>query len=415
MMTIIEHIQTQVDASAAQLIEITQSLVQAKSENPPGDVINVADIAANLIRQLIPECKISVHDTAPGIRNVVAVLQGRSPGKILVFSGHLDTFPAGDESRWSYGPFAAQLSEDGKRLFGRGVSDMKGGIASSIVAASILAKYNEFWSGQVVLAFAGDEETMGTLGSDYLLENVPEVSCDAMICGDAGSPLIVRTGEKGFVWIELHTAGKAAHGAHVHRGENAIEKLLKALAVLKELEELPTNNPEIQAVISNAKPVSEPLGGVGEADVLQRVTVNIGKITGGTSINLVPDQASASADIRIPMGISVKVIIDQLTQKLEGLAEIKILRTAEPSWTSVDEAIVKHTLNATKMVISDDAVVNMRVGASDSRLFRRRGIPTVLVGLTPYNMGGPDEYIQVEELGQVCKIHTRAALEFLST
>jgi acetylornithine deacetylase/succinyl-diaminopimelate desuccinylase-like protein len=405
-----------VESNKAELISATQTLVQAASPNPPGNVTAAADAAASLIKKLIPESKVETYETAPGITNVVASISGSTPGKCLVFSGHLDTYPIGEETSWSVPALGGELSEDGKRLYGRGAADMKGGIACSIMAAAALAEMKQHWSGEMVIALAGDEETMGTLGSAYLLDNVESLKCDAMVCGDAGSPLVVRNGEKGLLWVELEAAGRSAHGAHVHKGINAIDRLLQAIDALKSLEKLDAPpNKEVDDVIDTAWAVSEPLGGEGERETLKRITVNVGNISGGTSPNLVPDSAHAAADIRLPVGMQSQEVIahiHQLMDPIEG-AVFRILRSYDPSWTSPTEAIVQHALKASKEIAGSQAVVNMRVGASDSRLFRQRGIPTVVVGLTPYNMGGPDEYLMVNELTQVAQIHAIAALEFL--
>src|SRR5699024_1035772 len=122
---------------------------------------------------------------------------------------------------------------DGK-LYGRGVSDMKGGLACAIYAMKVLSQHRDSWSGELVLTFAGDEEVMGVRGTQYLLDNVPHAAGDAMICGDAGSPRVLRFGEKGLLWLDLEAFGKASHGAHVHLGENAIELLTGAMTQLTE-------------------------------------------------------------------------------------------------------------------------------------------------------------------------------------
>ena len=400
------------------LLGVTRSLVQADSCNPPGDVSRVASAAADLVKALIPTAEVNFHESAPGIKNVVATIHGRVPGKTLVFSGHLDTYPTGDVSKWSVPPFSGAVSQDEKRLYGRGSADMKGGIAASLVAMSTLAEYAHLWNGIVVLALAGDEETMGQLGSAYLLENIDVVrKADAMICGDAGSPFVIRAGEKGLLWLEVSAEGLSAHGAHVHKGINAIEKLMTAIAAIKELENLPIEAlPEVSNAISSAKAVSEPLSGPGEAKTLARITVNIGSMTGGTSMNLIPNQAQAAVDIRLPIGVSGAQIqrrIEDLLNPMQGIS-YRIIQQYDPTWTSISQPIVQQALAASTRVLGKDAVVNMRVGASDSRLFRAKGIPSVVVGLTPYNMGNHDEYLEVDELVQVAQIHALTAFEFLA-
>ncbi|KAG8425615.1 hypothetical protein J3458_002298 [Metarhizium acridum] len=121
--------------------------------------------------------------------------------------------------------------------------------------------------------------------------------------------------------------------------------------------------------------------------------VSIGTVRGGTSPNLVPDEAYAAADNRLPMGISANGLLKHLHSAfgpLEG-GPLEVTRQYEPSWTSTPEDVVKYALYAARSVV-DPSAMPYRVGASDSRLFRQHGIPTIVAGLTLYNMGGPDEY-----------------------
>lgn len=399
------------------LVHTTRKLVQAASPNPPGDVSVAAAAAVELIKENIQDAEISLHETSPGIVNVVAAVKGSRPGKTLVFSGHLDTYPTGDNAKWTVPAFEGRVSNDMSRLYGRGAADMKGGIAASLVAIRAMAQQREAWDGQIILALAGDEETMGRLGTMWLLDNIDIVKiADAAIVGDAGSPLIVRTGEKGLVWLEIRAIGKAAHGAHVHRGVNAIERLMGAIRCIKDLEKLNIQGPdEVVQVIEHAKSVSEKFAGPGEADVLRRITVNLGTINGGTSMNLIPNSAQARLDIRLPYGITTDELLGLVRDRLDPLQGISfhVTQRYDPTWTSQSEGIVKCALSAAQDVIGPEAVVNMRVGASDARLYRQRGIPTVVVGLSPYNMGGPDEYCLIEELMQVAQIHALTAFQFL--
>lgn len=408
---------TSISSSLPFLLQITQTLIQAASPNPPGDVSLAATVAAGAIREHIPEADVSLYETAPGIVNVVATISASRPGKTLLFSGHLDTYPIGDTAQWTVPALEGHLSDDKSRFYGRGSADMKGGIAASIIAVRALASLKDKWDGTIVLALAGDEETMGQLGTAWLLATMDAVkSADAVIIGDAGSPLVVRAGEKGLVWVEVRAMGKAAHGAHVHRGINAIDKLIDGISKIKDLEMLHVRGEaDVAQAIEAAKLVSEELAGAGEAEVLRRITVNLGAIEGGTSMNLVPESAQAKLDIRIPYGISTEEVLTHVHKHLDPLDGIsfRVLQRYDASWTSGSEEIVQCTLSAAQDVISPKAVVNMRVGASDARLFRQRGIPTVVLGLTPFNMGGPDEYCVVEELVQVAQVHALAALRFL--
>jgi len=401
--------------STGDLVALTRALVAAPSPNPPGDVTAAAGIAAAFL-ETISGAEVERFESAPGIVNLVARIGGGRSGRRLVFNGHLDTFPVGADLGWTVPPFGG-IEADG-RLYGRGVSDMKGGIAASMIAARVLAEHRGSWPGEIVITLAGDEENMGSLGTRWLLDNVPHARGDAMICGDVGSPQIVRFGEKGLLWVEIEAAGSPAHGAHVHKGTNAIDRLRAALDALKRAESIAVEAPaQVTAAIAAAKHVSEPLSGAGEADTLQRVTVNIGTIAGGTSANLVPASASAQADIRLPIGVSTEIVETKLRDWLGAVDGVswRVIRRYEPRHTDPDHEMIRCVAHAANEILGQPPVVNMRVGASDARLYRMDGIPSVVFGCTPFNMGGPDENILVAELVAVAKVHALAAFDFLNS
>jgi len=403
-----------VDRARDRLVDVTRRLVAVASPNPPSDTHDVAQVAEALLRE-IPGLEVERVEPAPRVVSLVGRIRGARPGRRLIFNGHLDTFPILENLPWTVPPLGGVL-KDG-RLYGRGVCDMKGGIACSILAATLLAEHRDAWAGEIVLTLAGDEENMGSLGTGWLLEHVPHARGDANICGDVGSPRVVRFGEKGLMWVEIEAAGAPAHGAHVHRGTNAIDRLRTALDRLKDLEEVPFQAPPaVTEAIAKARAISEPLSGAGEARTLGRVTVNIGTIEGGTSPNLVPTHAIARADIRLPVGITTDVLaarLDEWLAPLEGVSW-KAIRRFEPSFTDPGHEIVTRTARVAAEVLREAPAVNMRVGGSDSRWYRMYKVPTVVLGLTPFNMGGPDEHVLVDELVAVAKIHTLTAYDFLS-
>jgi acetylornithine deacetylase/succinyl-diaminopimelate desuccinylase-like protein len=238
-----------------------------------------------------------------------------------------------------------------------------------------------------------------------------------MICGDAGSPHVLRFGEKGFVWLDLTATGRAAHGAHVHKGDNAIERLVEAMRRLFTLRDHRVVVPEAVArAMQDAREVSEAITGAGESATLATITVNCGVIQGGTSPNLIPARAEARFDIRLPVGVTVGEVDAAIAGKLEKLEGVsyRLARAVEPNWTAPDHEIIRLLQYCGSEVLGSRPVVNMRVGASDSRLYRARGLAAVVCGPTPHNMGGPDEYVTLEDLSAVAYMHALAAFDFLS-
>jgi succinyl-diaminopimelate desuccinylase len=394
------------------IVSAATRLVAVPSETPPGDTRAVAEEAARILGA-IPGVALSRHLRRAPVQNLVAVLGGARPGRRIVLSGHLDTYPAGDPALWTSPPYHPAIREG--RLHGRGAADMKGGIAAAIAVLDALARRRD-WAGEVVLALAGDEESMGRDGTAFLLETVPAVRGELAIVTDAGSPAVIRFGEKGMVWLTLRAEGRAAHGAHVHRGVNAAERVMEAARRLLCLRDLPvTLPPELAAAIAAAKPVSETLGGLGEAETLGSVTVNLGRLVAGTSPNLVPDRAEAALDIRLPPGVTTSAVIAAAEAALAGLDGVTLAVDVawEPTVTPPAHPLFAALAEAALPFLGARPVLNLRVGASDARLFRLFGIPTAVFGPTPHGMGGADECVDLAELFAVADALEAALLRLL--
>ena len=394
------------------LVDLCRSFVRIDSRNPPGDTTAFVEAVEAVLDSAAGIEHRRVVGRAPAV-NLVARVRGAGPGRRLVLNGHLDTFPIG-ETRWSHHPLGADL-EDG-RIYGRGACDMKAGVAALMLAFVTLAELRDAWNGEVVLTLVGDEETGGVWGTQYLLANVEEAVGDAMLNADTGSPYVVRIGEKGNVWLEVEASGVANHGAHVHLGRNAVETLIDALAPVRALGTLDPVLPEaVERVIVEAKAISEPISGEGEAETLRRITVNIGRIEGGIGVNTIPGRARALCDIRIPPGVTVAGVKAQLASALDPRPDVSwwILASTEPSWTDPGDEIVRAVRENAAAVTGRDVVVNLRPGFSDARFYRHAGVPSVVYGVAANHMGGADEYATVEDLQTVFAVHALAAFDYL--
>jgi succinyl-diaminopimelate desuccinylase len=396
------------------LTALCADLVRIDSQNPPGDTGPLAAAIERLLAEVSGIAARQVTAKPPAV-NLIARVTGRSPGRRLIINGHLDTFPVGDAARWTVPPLGGTLAEG--RIYGRGAADMKAGLAAAIFTARLLARHRSAWSGELVLTLVGDEETGGEWGTRHLLKTVPEAAGDAMLSADAGSPQVVRIGEKGQVWLEVSAEGKANHGAHVHLGVNAIERLIASLERLVALRALPCPIPaSVRAVMEAARTVSEAVSGAGEAHTLALVTLNIGRIEGGCAVNIIPDAARALCDVRFPPGVAVADIVREvgrLIGEMPGTSH-RVLSATEPTVTDPDHECVRLAVANAAAVVPGGAVVNLRVGFSDARFYRLHGVPSLVYGPTPHNMGGPDEYVTIDDLFAVFYVHAMTAFDFLS-
>lgn len=398
----------------ATVVQVAKRLVSIPTMTPPGDTNEVANALTEILQET-PGIEIEQFRTADHIVNVVARVRGNASGRTLVFNGHLDTFPLGDLDLWTASPWGEE--RDG-RLYGIGISDMKGGVAAAVFALKLLAQHRGSFAGEVVGTFVGDEETLGILGTKFLLDNIPHSRGDVMISGDIGSPQVLRFGEKGMVWLTVAAKGRSAHAAHVHRGDSAIERLLRVVEDLTSLRQLSPESPvTVSAAIDEATDVSERYSGKGESEVLKKVTVTFGTIHGGRLPNLVADSAEVTVDVRLPVGISVADIEHQIQAIVAKHDQVKVQidRVCEPTWTKPDDEIFGIVRKICKEVLDIDSAVNMRIGASDARLYRAAGIPSLVCGLTPHNLGAADEFVEIDELKALGEIFTLSAFDFLNS
>ena len=294
---------------------------------------------------------------------------------------------------------------------------MKGGVAAQVFAARCLADFNEHWCGELVLTLTGDEQSGGDHGTAYLLENHPHAVGNAMMCADAGSPRVLRLGEKGTIWMTIEAEGVAGHGAHTHLTVNAIDRLVDAISAIRTLRETTVTLPsKIAKAISDAAPISETLSGTGEAQVLKSITVNLGTITGGSRCNLAADHAQVTVDIRFPPGLSLIELKRKIAALLDVLPGItyRFDYVLEVNMTDPGDEIVQTVADVGEEIMATRPVATMRVGSSDAALYRFKGIPSVICGLTPHNMGGVDEYVDVGELETLGQIYALSAFDFLA-
>jgi succinyl-diaminopimelate desuccinylase len=295
-------------------VELTQKLVRIDTMNPPGG----ESPAARLLGDILAPAgfAVSYHEMAPGRAGLLAELKGSGERPPLAMTGHLDTVPLGGAA-WSEDPLGGAIK--GERLYGRGSSDMKAGVAAMATAALELARLGERRAG-LLLIFTAGEET-GSEGAHQMADSgaLPKETGALLVAEPSGNRPFL--GHKGALWLEASFRGKSAHGSMPDQGVNAIYKAARAAASLEGL--------------FNDFPPHPKLG---------RPTVNVGTFAGGTKINMVPDLASFTIDLRtVPCQDHARVQ-QQVRELLGGDAEIKRLTDAPGILTDEDDPWVQGVL-----------------------------------------------------------------------
>ena len=275
-------------------VAFTAELVRIPSCDPPGGDLAVARTIADRLHALGLEPELDAFQ--PGRANVLCRIRGRGEQPPLVFSAHMDTVPVGGAD-WAFDPFAGDLVAG--RLCGRGSSDMKSALAAFIAAADRLNRRPAPLAGDVILAFTAGESA-DCLGARHLLAQGVQREIGAFLCGEPSSLDLIVV-ETAVLWLELEARGTLGHVSGA-AGVNAISIMAEAIAALFRLHlDLP----------------GHPL--------LGPPSVNVGRISGGSTVNVTPDRCRAEIDIRFGPGIDPDTVIVQLDRALPpgiGLRQI---------------------------------------------------------------------------------------------
>lgn len=367
---------------ALSAVELSQQLIRFETVNPPGNELLCIEHLGGLLEEA--GFSITYHAFGEGRANLVARTGGVADRPALCFTGHVDTVPLGLQP-WSVDPFAAEVS-DGK-LWGRGSTDMKSGVAAFIVAAIGLTDK---------LADTPGLELVITAGEETGCEGALDLAGTSGALGRAGAVVVAEPssnqpwiGHKGVLWLKAVTTGVTAHGSMPDQGDNAIYKAARAISKLEAFDFNIARHP-----------------------VLGGPTLNVGTVHGGINTNSVPDRTEFNIDIRTIPEQGHARLIEQLTSYLGGDVGLQpiidlggIWTDPETEWISDVFAIVAeqtgHTSSAKAATyFTDAAALTPAYG----------GPPTVILGPGEAAMAHQtDEFCYVENIEQAVHIYTSIA------
>ncbi len=397
------------------LVDFYTGFVRAKSPNPPGDTrAALAHVAAFLDGRHLPYRTVAPRENMP---NIVASFEGGQPGPHLVLNGHADVFPVGREDLWERDPWSGIV--EGGRIYGRGSSDMKGGSTAAVFAFAYLSRLKAKLRGKLTLTIVSDEESGGRWGSEYLLEHLGnEVLGDCVLSGEPGGVGTVRYGEKGILQFTVSIRTRGAHGPYPHLSANAIRVASSIMDRLERLQDIQAVLP--QAVADNlnsprVREVIESTMGAGTAEIMRKLTVNVGTIRGGTKVNMVAADCTMEVDIRVPIGIDREAVLGEVRKIVaahEG-ATLEAVVGSAANYCDPEHRMAQIIRSNARDVGLPELVAIPSVGASDCRMWRERGVPAFVFGTTPCNIAAPNESTSIEDFLQVVRVHTLSAFDFL--
>ncbi|CCB65454.1 M20 family metallopeptidase [Hyphomicrobium sp. MC1] len=349
-------------------IELTRELIRFNTVNPPGnELIALAHLKKILIDNGFQvECREFGNNRA----NIIARRGkhiGANEGEMpICFTGHLDTVPLGSIP-WKVDPFGAEIV--GERLFGRGASDMKSGVAAMVAAAIGSRDVLDEGPGIVLILTSGEET--GCEGAAHLTTHVDLGPIGAIVVGEptGNAP---RSGHKGALWLVASSFGQTAHGSMPELGVNAIFRSIKLLSKLQDFD-------------FNRKPHA----GLGKP------TLNVGRMNSGSNVNSVPDHSEIWIDVRTIPGMQHHDVREHFSSYLAPeLDKLEPVVDLESVWTEADNPWLR---SICRMI--DTADLSQPSGVP---FFTDASVLAPALGNPPVLILGPGETAQAHQTDEFC-------------
>jgi len=352
---------------------LTRELLAFNTINPPG----LERACARRLGSLLEGAGFSVayHEFAEARTSLVAHVGVRDGAPPICFTGHIDTVPLG-AARWTRDAFAGE--SDGDRLYGRGSTDMKSGIAAFVVAAVELAAELARGPGLVLVITAGEE--IGCEGAKYLADHGLLDRAGAIVVAEptANYPYV---GHKGLAWFEVETTGVTAHGSMPEMGDNAIVKMAQVIGDLGHYRFPVDSHP-----------------------VMGRPTLNVGTIHGGLNTNSVPDRATITLDTRTVPGVEHGHLCESLQRLLAPRgARVRPIVDTPSLYTEPSNEWVQQVFDLCAPLLHGRPTPRTITFSTDGSDLKRGfgGPPAVILGPgEPTLAHQTDEWCSMERIGQ---------------
>ncbi|MDR6755108.1 succinyl-diaminopimelate desuccinylase [Mycoplana sp. BE70] len=333
----------------------------------------------------------------PDVENLYARIG--TDGPHLMFAGHTDVVPVGDEAAWTHGPFSAEIA--GGEMYGRGAVDMKGGIACFVAAVARHIEKHGPPNGSISFLITGDEEGPSINGTSKLLEWAAARGerWDACLVGEPTNPDqlgdMIKIGRRGSVSGAVTVHGVQGHAAYPHLADNPV-----------------------RSVIALADALMDPPFDAGTADFqpsnLEVTTIDVGN----RAVNVIPARATASFNIRFNDTWTAETVMAEIVRRLEVAAaddrlrpgrapvryEIKWAERPSHVFLTRDDRLIASLSSAIEAAIGRVPQLSTTGGTSDAR-FIKDYCPVVEFGLVGQTMHMVDERVSVADLETLTMIY----------
>lgn len=347
----------------------------------------IAAYLAEALRRL--RLEVASHEPEAGRVSVVGRLAGSGGGRSLMLNGHIDT--VGVEGMVA--PFSAEIRQG--QMYGRGAYDMKGSVAAGLAALKALIEAGVSLRGDVLLAAVADEE-YASLGTADLIERYPVDG--AIVTEPTGLELCLA--HKGFIWLEVETIGRAAHGSRFDEGIDANIRMGRFLAELDQLEQslrAQTGHPLVGPPSLHAALIQ---GGSELSAYAARCRLQIERRT-------IPGETEAQALAEL------QALIDKLAAADPTFkATLKSFFVREPFEVSAEAALVQAVEWAARQILGRPPARTGVTFWTDAALLAAAGVETVMIGPSGAGAHADEEWVDLRSLGELAHILAYTALDY---
>jgi len=374
------------------LIRTLTDLIKIDSVNPTlaaggAGEAEIAAFIAGKLRNL--NLEVAIHEPEPGRASVVGRLPGTGGGRSLMLNGHIDTVDVAGMAA----PFTPEI-KDGK-IYGRGAYDMKGSVAANMTAVKALVEAGVALGGDVLIAAVADEE-YASLGTADVIERY---SVDGAIVTEP-TELNLCPAHKGFIWLEVETIGRAAHGSRFNEGIDANMRMGRFLAELERLE---------QSLRTQA---GHPLVGP--------PSLHAAIIEGGSEVSVYAAHCRLQIERRTIPGESEAQVIGEIQQIIDKLAAaeptfkamVKPFFVRDPFEVSAEAAIVQAVDRAATTVLGQQPQHTGMPFWADAALLAAAGVETVMIGPSGAGAHAAEEWVELQSLVDLAQILAETAVEY---
>lgn len=354
-------------------LPILKDLIAIPSVNPMGrDVTGPEFFETRVTAYLVEYLKqlrvpFEQVDIVPGRSNVIARLDSPGAARTVLLDAHQDTVPV---DGMTIAPFEP-VERDG-RLYGRGSCDVKGGLAAMLWAFTRLARERPAQIPNVVLSLTCDEEAT-SLGINHLTQSWSGAPGSYRLCPQPPDAAIVAeptqldivVAHRGATRWKLRTQGRACHSSRPNEGINAIYRMAHVVRCLEEYAGwLPGSRP--------AHPLCGP------------ATLSVGRIDGGSSVNVVPDFCTIEIDRRVIPGEDNYGVRDAIAAFLRDRLDFEVIHDAPycdspPLGSDLNGALAQDLMRSITREVGTRQILGVPYGTHASR-FARAKVPSVVFG-----------------------------------